>query len=145
LRNDKGLIVTNLTRVAVAFKKPQTQWLEVQSDAQWHPPFRLRVRDVKEGRTRDSAASTPEAPAQSSTPYAPYPAPNPATQPTLPASMPPPESLPAPPSMPLPASDLPPILTPPPQSSPQSQSQSQSLPPIYSVPASGVRNDTSGQ
>ena len=145
LRNDKGLIVTNLTRVAVAFKKPQTQWLEVQSDAQWHPPFRLRVRDVKEGRTRDSAASTPEAPAQSSTPYAPYPAPypapNPATQPTLPASMPPPESLPAPPSMPLPASELPPILTPPPQSSPQSQS----LPPIYSVPASGVRNDTSGQ
>ncbi|SAK79290.1 membrane protein [Caballeronia pedi] len=139
LRNDKGLIVTNLTRVAVAFRKPQTQWLEVQSDAQWHPPFRLRVRDVKEARTREPA-TPPEAPAQSSTPYVPYPSPyptpSPATQPTLPASTPPglPDSLPAPPSMPLPASDLPPILTPP-----------QSLPPIYPVPASGVRNDTSGQ
>ncbi|EKS72874.1 MULTISPECIES: hypothetical protein [Caballeronia] len=135
LRNDKGLIVTNLTRVAIAFKKPQSQWLEVQSDAQWHPPFRLRVRDVnvnvKDTRTREPVAP-PETPAAS------YPAPYPAPQPTMPASAPPalprndlPESLPAPPSMPLPASDLPPILTPP-----------QSLPPIYPVPASGVQNGT---
>lgn len=137
LRNDKGMVVTNLTRVAVAFGKPQSQWLEVQSDAQWHPPFRLRVRDVKESRTREPVAPVPETPAQSGMPYVPYPAPYPAPQPTLPASsMQPamprndlPESLPAPPSMPLPASDLPPILTPP-----------QARPPIYPVPASGVQN-----
>jgi hypothetical protein len=135
LRNDKGLIVTNLTRVAIAFKKPQSQWLEVQSDAQWHPPFRLRLRDVKETHARESAAPRPEAPAAS------YPAPYPAPQPTTPAQAPPalprndlPQALPAPPSMPLPASDLPPMLTPP-----------QSLPPIYPVPASGVQNGTSGQ
>jgi hypothetical protein len=141
LRNDKGLIVTNLTRVALAFRKPQSQWLEVQSDAQWHPPFRLRVRDVKDTRTRESNAPPPGAPAQPSEPYAPYPAPYPAPQPALPESAPPalprndlPESLPPPPSMPLPASGLPPILTPP-----------QSLPPIYPVPASGVQNGASGQ
>ncbi|WP_321794552.1 hypothetical protein [Caballeronia sp. J97] len=134
LRNDKGLIVTNLTRVAIAFKKPQSQWLEVQSDAQWHPPFRLRLRDVKDARAREPNAPQPETPAAPSS--APYPVP----QPTMPASVPPalprndlPESLPAPPSMPLPASDLPPILTPP-----------QSLPPIYPVPASGVQNGTPG-
>jgi hypothetical protein len=133
LRNDKGLIVTNLTRVAIAFRKPQSQWLEVQSDAQWHPPFRLRVRDVKDTRARDSIAPPPEAPAQSSAPY-------PAPQSTLPASAPPvpprndmPDSLP-PPSMPQPASDLPPILTPP-----------QTMPPIYPVPASGVQNGANGQ
>ncbi|SAK70996.1 membrane protein [Caballeronia temeraria] len=128
LRNDKGLIVTNLTRVAIAFKKPHSQWLEVQSDAQWHPPFRLRLRDVKDTRTHEPVAPQSEAPAAS------YPAPYPTPQPALPAS--PallrndlPEALPAPPSMPLPASDLPPILTPP-----------QSLPPIYPVPASGVQS-----
>ncbi|SAL48974.1 membrane protein [Caballeronia arvi] len=145
LRNDKGLIVTNLTRVAIAFKKPQSQWLEVQSDAQWHPPFRLRVRDVKETRVREPVAPTSDVPAQSSTPYVPYPdaypTPSSAPPPTLPASLPPalprndlPESLPAPPSMPLPASDLPPILTPP-QSSPPPSLSPQSLPPIYPVPA----------
>ncbi|SAK62836.1 membrane protein [Caballeronia hypogeia] len=142
LRNDKGLIVTNLTRIAIAFKRPQSQWLEVQTDAQWHPPFRLRVRDTKDVRAREPVEPQSEPPAQSSAPYAPYPMPSsapasaPAPEPTLPASMPPalprndlPESLPAPPSMPMPASDLPPILTPP-----------QSLPPLYPVPASGVQN-----
>jgi hypothetical protein len=125
LRNDKGLIVTNLTRVALAFRKPQSQWLEVQSDAQWHPPFRLRVRDVRDARDgRESRGADATAPASE------------APQPTLPASTPLalprndlPESLPAAPTMPLPASDLPPILTPP-----------QSLPPIYPTPASGVQN-----
>ncbi|SAK80699.1 membrane protein [Caballeronia fortuita] len=118
LRNDKGLIVTNLTRVAIAFKKPQSQWLEVQSDAQWHPPFRLRVRDVKETRTREPGATPAETPAS--------------VPPALPRNDLP-EPLPAPPSMPLPASDLPPILSPP-----------QSLPPIYPVPASGMQNGSSG-
>ncbi|AQG99157.1 hypothetical protein A9R05_10240 [Burkholderia sp. KK1] len=141
LRNDKGLIVTNLTRVALALKKPQSQWLEVQSDAQWHPPFRLRVRDVKETRAREPIAPPPEAPSQLGTPFVPYPDayPTPSSAPHV--GLPRndlPESLPAPPSMPLPASDLPPLLTPPqsspPQSSPQSSSP-QSLPPIFPVPA----------
>ena len=141
LHNDKGLIVTNLTRIAIDFKRPQSQWLEVQSDALWHPPFRLRMRDVRDARPRESGETPPEAPAQSSAPGVPYPAPYPAVpypepypqpQPTLPASTPPAvprNDLPAQPTMPLPASDLPPILTPP-----------QSLPPIYPVPASGVQN-----
>ncbi|SAK40308.1 membrane protein [Caballeronia ptereochthonis] len=129
LRNDKGLIVTNLTRIAIAFRKPQSQWLEVQSGAQWHPPFRLRVRNVHEARAGETSGPASEAPAQSSAPSLPY---YPVPQPTQPASMPRndlPASLPAPPTMPLPASDLPPILTPP-----------QSLPPILPAPASGVQN-----
>ncbi|CCD39974.1 unnamed protein product [Candidatus Paraburkholderia kirkii UZHbot1] len=134
LRNDKGLIVTNLTRIAVAFKKPQSQWLEVQSDAHWHPPFRLRVRTVPAGyeaRAGEASAAASEAPAQPGMPSMPYSSAQPA-QSTLPASMPcddRPESLPAPPTMPLSTSDLPPILTPP-----------QFLPPILPVPASGVQN-----
>ena len=46
LRNDKGTVVANLTRIAIGLKKPQSQWLEVESDFAWRPPFRVRVRDV---------------------------------------------------------------------------------------------------
>ncbi len=46
LRNDKGVVVANLTRIAIGLKKPQSQWLEVESDFGWRPPFRVRVRDV---------------------------------------------------------------------------------------------------
>jgi hypothetical protein len=113
LRNDRGLTVTNLTRVAIALKKPQSQWLEVQTDAQWHPPFRLRVRDVRSVSKRD----TSEAPSQIEAPQ---------SQPTLPTSSAhtTPEYLPPPPALqPLPT-ELPPILTPPP-----------SLPPILPAPS----------
>ncbi|BAN23553.1 putative exported protein [Caballeronia insecticola] len=138
LRNDKGLIVTNLTRVAIAFAKPQSQWLEVQSDAQWHPPFRLRVRNVRD--VRDVRAGETIAPA-SEAPAMPYPSSMPSSIPSSSPSAPPsamprndlPESLPAPPTMPLPASDLPPLLTP-----------RESRPPILPVPASGVQNGSSG-
>lgn len=128
LRNDKGLIVTNLTRVAIAFARPQSQWLDVQTDAQWHPPFRLRMRTV-------NGAANVETGAPSGASDLAYPAPPSQLQPqpTLPA-LPRddlPEALPAPPTMPLPASDLPPILTSP-----------QSLPPIYPMPASNVQNGT---
>ncbi len=69
LRNDKGLTVSNLTRVAIAFRNPQMQWLEVQTDARWRPPFRLRVREV---RKRDATSDTtqPETPLPTSTPPA---------------------------------------------------------------------------
>jgi hypothetical protein len=127
LHNDKGLTVTNLTRVAIAFKRPQSQWLEVQSDMRWRPPFRLRVRDVRDARKRDDT----EAPSQIEAP---------SSQPTLPASMPAaPQYLPPPPTLPQSASE-PPILTPPaPPPMPQP-----SLPPIYPLPApaSGVQNGT---
>ncbi|MDR5757493.1 hypothetical protein [Caballeronia sp. LZ035] len=122
LRNDKGLIVTNLTRVAIAFGKPQSQWLDVQTDAQWHPPFRLRVRTVNGAANADTSAPS----SASDLAY-----PTPQSQPT-PLALPRndlPEALPAPPTMPLPASDLPPILTPP-----------QSLPPLYPTPASSMQN-----
>jgi len=129
LRNDKGLTVTNLTRVALALKKPQSQWLEIVSDAQWHPPFRLRVRDVRDLRDShrhangEPQAETPAHAAPSSVPYAPsYPAP---VQPHSDV----PGSLPPLPSLMQPASGLPPILTPP-----------QALPPLLPTPASGVPN-----
>ncbi|KMZ13056.1 putative transmembrane protein [Candidatus Burkholderia humilis] len=121
LRNDRGLTVTNLTRVAIALKKPQSQWLEVQTDAQWHPPFRLRVRDVHSVPKRDTA----EAPSQIETPQ---------SQPTLPASSmhTTPEYLPPPPALQPPPAELPPILKPP-----------QALPPILPVPLPDNQNNNS--
>ncbi|KND62060.1 putative transmembrane protein [Candidatus Burkholderia verschuerenii] len=123
LRNDKGLTVTNLTRVAVALKRPQSQWLEVQSDSRWRPPFRLRVRDIRDVRKRDNA----EPPSQIDTP---------ATQPTMPSSAPPaqPQYLPPPPTLPQPASELPPIYMAPPPASVQP-----SLPPIADLSAARIR------
>ncbi|KMY86709.1 putative transmembrane protein [Candidatus Paraburkholderia calva] len=134
LHNDKGLTVTNLTRVAVALKRPQSQWLEVQSDARWRPPFRLRVRDTRDVRRRDNA----EPPSQIESP---------SSQPTLPSSGPTalpgtdqPEYLPQPPMLLQPASELPPIYMPPASQNPLSPQPQLSLPPIYPVPASGVQN-----
>jgi hypothetical protein len=149
LRNDKGLTVTNLTRVALSLKRPQSQWLEVVSDPRWHPPFRLRVRDIRDvrdvrnaqdSRKHDATEPRAETPAQSAPSSAPYGSYS-DYMPTAPASTPPalprndlPAQLPAPPSLTQPASGLPPILTPP-----------QALPPILPVPASGVSGNGSAQ
>ncbi|WP_244846781.1 hypothetical protein [Caballeronia sp. SL2Y3] len=146
LRNDKGLTVTNLTRVALSLKRPQSQWLEVVSDARWHPPFRLRVRDsrdvrnAQDSRKRDATEQKAETPAQSAPSSAPYGS-YPDYVPTAPASTPPalprndlPTQIPAPPSLMQPASGVPPILTPP-----------QALPPILPVPASGVSGNGTPQ
>lgn len=135
LRNDKGLIVTNLTRVALALKKPQSQWLEVSSGAGWRPPFRLRVRDTRDvrdvrdargpndARRRDFGEPQGEAPV----PYVPnamnYPAPS--STPAAPLRHDLPDALPPAPSLVQPASGVPPILTAP-----------QALPPILPVPSS---------
>jgi hypothetical protein len=103
LRNDKGVVVTNLTRIAMALKKPQTQWLDVQTDSGWRPPFRVRVRDAT---TRLNMTARPDAPVEAS--------PTDATEPffqrlqpgqprnDLPASVPAPPALPpsTPPAMP---------------------------------------------
>ncbi|WP_244140205.1 hypothetical protein [Caballeronia sp. BCC1704] len=149
LRNDKGLTVTNLTRVALSLKRPQSQWLEVVSDPRWHPPFRLRVRDIRDvrdvrnaqdSRKHDATEPKPETPAQSAPSSAPYGSYS-DYMPAAPASTPPalprndlPAQLPAPPSLMQPASGLPPILTPP-----------QALPPILPVPASGVSGNGTAQ
>ncbi|SAL16012.1 membrane protein [Caballeronia telluris] len=122
LHDEKGSLVVNLTRIAVALKKPQVQWLEVQTDANWRPPFRVRVRDV----ARHSAA-TSERPDKPYELHEPPPDDATASQPRdeLPASLPPPALPPAAPG------GLPPILTPP-----------QGMPPILPTPASGVQNGT---
>jgi hypothetical protein len=114
LRNDKGITVTNLTRVAIAFKKPQSQWLDVQTNAQWRPPFRLRVRNTSDVRKRENADMPP---------------PDMSVVPALPRNDSP-EYLPPPPPPAMPASELPPILTPP-----------SSMPPILPAPASGVQDN----
>jgi hypothetical protein len=68
LRNDKGTVVANLTRIAIGLKKPQSQWLEVESDFAWRPPFRVRVRDVNVRPAAPIQASAPTVPASSSIP-----------------------------------------------------------------------------
>ncbi|WP_235443038.1 hypothetical protein [Caballeronia mineralivorans] len=68
LRNDKGTVVANLTRIAMGLKKPQSQWLEVESDIAWRPPFRVRVRDVIVRPATPGPASAPAVPASSLAP-----------------------------------------------------------------------------
>ena len=68
LRNDKGTVVANLTRIAIGLKKPQSQWLEVESDFAWRPPFRVRVRDVIVRPVTPGQASAPTVPGSSPIP-----------------------------------------------------------------------------
>ncbi|WP_438396036.1 hypothetical protein [Caballeronia sp. DA-9] len=67
LRNDKGAVITNLTRIAIGLKNPHSQWLEVESDLNWRPPFRVRVRDVI-ARPNTQAPATVQGASQASTP-----------------------------------------------------------------------------
>jgi hypothetical protein len=46
LRNDKGVQVTNLTRVAIAPRDRLNQWIQIEADMARQPPFRVSVRDV---------------------------------------------------------------------------------------------------
>ncbi|MFP3563154.1 hypothetical protein [Paraburkholderia sp. SIMBA_030] len=46
LRNDKGMLVTNLTRVALAPHDRLNQWIRIEADLGRKPPFRVSVRDV---------------------------------------------------------------------------------------------------
>ena len=79
LRNDKGTVVANLTRIAIGLKKPQSQWLEVESDFAWRPPFRVRVRDVIVRAVPPGQASAPSVSASSSIPSS---APSPSSSPS---------------------------------------------------------------
>ncbi|ABE31339.1 putative transmembrane protein [Paraburkholderia xenovorans LB400] len=84
LRNDKGLLVTNLTRVALAPHDRLNQWIQVEADLGRKPPFRVSVRDV------------------------PKQMPMPTAQPVMPRDAPA-ASMPAVPAL-GPASELPPLL-----------------------------------
>jgi hypothetical protein len=84
LRNDKGTVVANLTRIAIGLKKPQSQWLEVESDFAWRPPFRVRVRDVIVRPRAPDQASAPTVPGSSPTPSS---APSPSSS-SSPSSLP---------------------------------------------------------
>jgi hypothetical protein len=46
LRNDKGMVVTNLTRIAFAPRDRLNQWIQIEADFGRKPPFRVSVRDV---------------------------------------------------------------------------------------------------
>jgi hypothetical protein len=46
LRNDKGNLVANLTRVALAPHDRLDQWIQIEADLGRKPPFRVTVRDV---------------------------------------------------------------------------------------------------
>jgi hypothetical protein len=46
LRNDKGTLVTNLTRIAIAPRNRLTQWIQIDADFTFRPPFRVSVHDV---------------------------------------------------------------------------------------------------
>jgi hypothetical protein len=84
LRNDKGVQVTNLTRVAFAPHDRLNQWIEVEADMARRPPFRVSVRDVPKN------------------------IPLPSALPPAPTHEEPIPSMPEVPSLP-PASDLPPV------------------------------------
>ncbi|WP_090800707.1 hypothetical protein [Paraburkholderia tuberum] len=94
LRNDKGTVVTNLTRIALAPHDRLNQWIQIEADFGSKPPFRVSVRDV------------------------PKQMPLPTTPPVLPPASPRDESgasMPVAPEMPNvegfgPASELPPVL-----------------------------------
>ncbi|GJH37134.1 hypothetical protein CBA19CS91_30275 [Paraburkholderia hospita] len=89
LRNDKGDLVTNLTRIAFAPRSPQNQWIQVEVDLDKRPPFRVTVRDVPKNLPLPPAPTMPSH--------------NDNAAPPMPPSMPAvPDSAPA--------SELPPIL-----------------------------------
>ncbi|MFL9964136.1 hypothetical protein PQR02_24345 [Paraburkholderia sediminicola] len=67
LRNDKGMLVTNLTRVAIAPHDRLNQWIQVDAELGRKPPFRVSVRDVPKQMPMPTAQPVPprEVPAAS--------------------------------------------------------------------------------
>lgn len=59
LRNDKGDLVTNLTRIAFAPRSPQNQWVQIDVDLEKRPPFRVTVRDVPKNLPLPAAPNLP--------------------------------------------------------------------------------------
>ncbi|MGF6772890.1 hypothetical protein P3T18_005384 [Paraburkholderia sp. GAS199] len=102
LRNDKGVLVTNLTRVALAPHDRLNQWIEIEADLGRKPPFRVSIRDVPKQMPMPGAPSS-ITPMQREEPAA---------------------SMPAVPTF-GPASELPPLLPTPGQPSDQQQPEMQ--------------------
>lgn len=130
LRNDKGNLVTNLTRVALAPHDRLNQWIQIEADLGRKPPFRVTVRDVP----RQMPMPTAQPPLLREEPAA---------------------SMPAVPSL-GPASDLPPLIQTPGQPQPDFQQLDQlpripadqggggygpatSVPPAQTVPSAQPR------
>ncbi|HZZ01781.1 hypothetical protein [Paraburkholderia sp.] len=57
LRNDKGMLVTNLTRIALAPHDRLNQWIQIEADLGKKPPFRVSVRDVPKQMPMPTAPS----------------------------------------------------------------------------------------
>jgi hypothetical protein len=60
LRNDKGMLVTNLTRVALAPHDRLNQWIQIEADLGRKPPFRVSVRDVPRQMPMPTAQPVPQ-------------------------------------------------------------------------------------
>jgi hypothetical protein len=109
LRNDKGDVVTNLTRIAFAPRDRLDEWLQIEADLSRRPPFRVSVHEVPK--------NLPLVPFQPAPPAQPASVPD-ETEPGLPAA---PMLNPAPGQSPNqslnPASNLPPLLPTTPQPS----------------------------
>ncbi|MGF6994753.1 hypothetical protein [Paraburkholderia sp. GAS32] len=97
LRNDKGMLVTNLTRVELAPHDRLNQWIQIEADLGKKPPFRVSVRDVPRQMPMPTAAPVP-----------------------VPQREEPAASMPAVPAL-GPASELPPLLQTPGQQQPDQQ------------------------
>ncbi|MBN3753392.1 hypothetical protein G3N95_10590 [Paraburkholderia sp. Tr-20389] len=91
LRNDKGDLVTNLTRIAFAPRSPQNQWVQIDVDLAKRPPFRVTVRDVPKSLPLPAAPTMPNAAPPVPPPMPPVPDSSPASElpPILPEPSPP--------------------------------------------------------
>ncbi|RFU45708.1 hypothetical protein [Paraburkholderia sp. DHOC27] len=144
LRNDKGEVVTNLTRIAFAPRDRLDQWIQIDADLSRRPPFRVSVREVPKNvpllPVRPPQPAAPEAASEEDmVPTAP-PTPEPDQAPGANPSMNPSGNPAVSPSM-NPASNLPPLLpvAPPASTSPSAQPSYQQGPqaqPDSSTPAS---------
>ncbi|HEV3424927.1 MAG TPA: hypothetical protein VG105_14335 [Paraburkholderia sp.] len=125
LRNDKGEVVTNLTRIAFAPHDRLNQWIQIEADMARRPPFRVSVREVP--KNLPLLPVQPVQPAQ----------PSPASEEAAPALPPTPALNPS-----LnPASNLPPLLPTPPQPElpPGAPGDGSEAPASTGMPASSVQ------
>jgi hypothetical protein len=112
LRNDKGEVVTNLTRIAFAPHDRLNQWIQIDADLARRPPFRVSVHQVPKNvpllPVRPAQPAQPSPASEDLAPTAPA-MPEPDATPTLDQSTTPALSPSLYPSL-NPASNLPPLL-----------------------------------